>query len=258
MTRIALGIEYDGSHYHGWQRQANLPTVQLAVEKALSFVANTPITVQCAGRTDTNVHAFGQVVHFDTELERSLTAWTQGVNTQLPPDICVRWAQPVSDDFHARFGATARHYCYLIDNQPTSPAILHQRVTWHPRKLDVNRMIAAATHWIGEHDFSSFRGAHCQSKSPMRHVYHVDVSMQLGLIKINIKANAFLHHMVRNMVGVLMLIGEGKQPSTWAKTVLEAKDRQAAAQTAPATGLYLMEVDYPLSFQLPKARLFPF
>lgn len=245
MPRIALGIEYNGSCYHGWQRQDdNAKTIQAKLEDALSFVANHPVEVYCAGRTDAGVHGLGQVVHFDTSSMRKLDAWVLGSNSKLPHDICVRWAKEMPDDFHARFSAIARQYYYFIDNRRIPAAIFHNKVTCHRNKLDEIKMAEAAQYLLGEQDFSSYRSAACQSKTPIRNVMHLKIVRQQDLIMIDIKANAFLHHMVRNIVGVLMTIGERKQPPIWAKEVLLARDRKVAAVTAPANGLYLYAVEY--------------
>jgi len=242
--RIALGIEYNGSNYHGWQKQVKLITIQAQVEQALTSVANHPVTVTCAGRTDVGVHALGQVIHFDTTVKRKSSAWILGGNSNLSPDICIRWAKEVTDDFHARFSAVARQYRYLIYNHKIRSALFADRTAWHIAPLDVSFMQQASQYLIGEHDFSSFRGCDCQSKSPMRNVHFVKVNTYKHLIIIDIKANAFLLHMVRNIVGLLMTIGEKKREPIWAKEVLQACDRRVAGVTAPASGLYLMRVYY--------------
>ncbi|KPJ68056.1 MAG: hypothetical protein AMJ43_01215 [Coxiella sp. DG_40] len=243
--RIALGLEYKGNSYYGWQRQAKLPSIQFHVEEALSKVADHSIKVFCAGRTDIGVHAKGQVIHFDTVAKRKLDAWILGGNSYLPCDIRIRWAKQVTDDFHARFSAIARNYRYLIHNCKTHSAILHDLIAWHPKSLDEKLMQKAARYLIGEHDFSSFRGCDCQSKSPMRNVHYLNIKRSGKLIIIDIKANAFLLHMVRNIAGLLIAIGEGKQQPIWAKQVLESCDRKVAGVTAPACGLYLTKVYYP-------------
>ena len=250
--RIALGIEYNGAAYYGWQRQQAMPTVQGKLEAALSKIANYPVSVTCAGRTDAGVHATGQVVHFDVQVERAEPAWTLGVNSNLPKDIAVRWAHPVDSTFDARFSATARRYRYIIYNSPTRPAILGDGVThvYHP--LDVNRMQAAAPALIGEHDFSAFRATHCQSNTPFRNIQELYVSQQGPYIIVEIKANAFLHHMVRNIVGSLIVIGQGEQSEHWLGELLASKDRTLAAATAKPNGLYLVDVTYPASFALPR------
>ena len=250
--RIALGIEYNGAAYYGWQRQQGMPTVQGKLEAALGKIANHPISVTCAGRTDAGVHATGQVVHFDVEVERAEPAWTLGVNSNLPKDIAVRWAQITDVNFDARFSATARRYRYIIYNSPTRPAILGEGVThiYHP--LDIVRMQAAAPVLLGEHDFSAFRATHCQSNTPYRNVQELHVKQQGPYIVVEIKANAFLHHMVRNIVGSLIVIGQGERPVQWLGKLLAGKDRTLAAATAKPNGLYLVDVTYPDSFALPR------
>lgn len=255
--KIALGIEYDGSHYFGWQRQQNVSSIQASLERALSQVANEPITVFCAGRTDAGVHATGQVVHFQTQAERAEVAWTMGVNANLPKDIAVRWATEVDEAFHARFSATARRYRYVIFNHRYRPAILQAGVTHYHMPLDADKMMRAGQYLLGEQDFSAFRAAQCQSKSPWREVHHLDVTRHNDFIIVDIKANAFVHHMVRNIVGSLLEVGAGNQPETWIKALLLAKDRTKAAATAKAEGLYLVQVSYPAAFNLPQGRLGP-
>lgn len=249
--RIALGIEYNGTGFYGWQTQREVLTIQHTLETALSKIANEPIYLHCAGRTDRGVHATGQVVHFDTRAKRHVDAWIWGTNTHLPPTIVVRWARQVDYSFHARFQAKSRRYRYLIFNHPIRPAILTNLSTWHYYPLDVARMKEAGTYLLGEQDFSSFRSSQCNSKSPMRNVTDVSMERQGDYIIIEIEANAFLHHMVRNIVGVLMKIGTGDKDSQWLQAVLAAKSRQAAAETAPAEGLYLIRVRYPETYQFP-------
>lgn len=252
--RFALGIEYDGHGFYGWQAQENLLTVQGCLESALSKIADTPIKTFCAGRTDAGVHATGQVVHFETEVTRGLQAWSMGTNTHLPAAICVRWVKEVDSQFHARFSALSRRYRYVIYNHKTRPAILHSRVTWYYRELDVVRMQLAASHLLGEQDFSSFRAAGCESNSPMRDVKCATVSRQGPFVIFDIEANAFLQHMVRNIVGALMRIGAGLEEPDWMQTVLAAKDRKMASETAPPTGLYLTLVKYPSNYAIPEAE----
>jgi tRNA pseudouridine38-40 synthase len=256
--RIALGIEYDGSQYNGWQSQPGLRTVQSELEEAIAMVATHPIDVVCAGRTDTGVHATQQVIHFDTEVYRSVRAWVFGTNSHLPQDISVRWAKPVADDFHARFSALTRRYRYLIYNQPIRAAIARNAVTCQYRHLDVKRMEAAAKYLVGEHDFTSYRALGCQAKTPTRTVHELSVTRRDDLLIIEICANAFLHHMVRNIAGVLMSIGAGTHEPEWAKEVLEARDRTVGGITAPAYGLYLVAVTYPEQYELPEAPRGPF
>lgn len=244
--RIALALEYDGHPYFGWQRQEHVPTVQRCVEDALSKIANEPVQVFCAGRTDAGVHALEQVIHFDTQAHRDLRAWTHGSNNYLPSSIAVRWAKEVPDDFHARFSASARRYRYLIYNAPLRPAIQTHQVTWFYQPLNEKRMQKAADYLIGEKDFSSFRSSQCESKTPMRNVKEIIVTRNQEWITIEIEANAFLHHMVRNIVGVLVKIGSGFKNPEWMQEVLLAKDRRQAAETAPPQGLYLIKVTYRL------------
>jgi tRNA pseudouridine38-40 synthase len=249
--RIALGIEYNGYGFYGWQAQQNLATIQGELEKALSKVANEPIFLFCAGRTYANVHATGKVVHFDTRAKRHIDAWIWGVNAHLPPAIVVRWAKAVDFSFHARFKATARRYRYVIYNHPIRPALLHTRATWHYFPLDISRMQEAAQYLLGEQDFSSFRSSQCNSKSPMRNVTEFSICRKQDFVLIEIQANAFLHHMVRNIVGTLVKIGAKNKDPDWMLEVLQAKSRAAAAETAPADGLYLIRVFYPEPYIFP-------
>lgn len=249
--RIALGIEYDGNGFYGWQAQQSLLTIQGSLEEALSKVANEPIFLHCAGRTDANVHATGQVVHFDTHAKRHIDAWIWGTNSHLPPAIAVRWATMVDYRFHARFKAYARRYRYIIYNHPIRPAILAKRVTWYYYPLDIEPMRAAASYLLGEQDFSSFRSSQCNSNSPMRNITEISITRENYFIYIDIEANAFLHHMVRNIAGVLMKIGSGVRPASWMGEVLAAKSRKAAAETAPPDGLYLVQVKYPEPYIFP-------
>lgn len=255
--RIALGIEYNGAHYFGWQRQREVKSVQESLEKALSVVANHPIEVQCAGRTDAGVHGTGQVVHFDTTATRKMVAWTMGANANMPKDIAVRWAKEVPEEFHARFSATARRYRYIIYNHAYRPAILEKGISHYHGDLDAEKMHLAGQYLLGENDFTSFRAAHCQSRSPWRNVMHLNVSRHGHFIVVDIKANAFVHHMVRNIVGSLIVVGRGEQPTEWIQWLLQAKDRNLAGPTAKAEGLYLVEVDYPQEFDLPKVPVGP-
>lgn len=250
--RIALNVEYDGSQYHGWQSQPGLHTIQSVLERALSSVANEPVSVVCAGRTDTGVHAINQVVHFDTNRERTTRAWTHGANANLPKDVCVKWAHVVDEDFHARYSAIARQYRYIIYNTPIRPALLRANVTWHYRALNHEVMHESAQCLLGEHDFTSFRSIECQSNTPMRCINHLSVSRKGDYVFIDIEANAFLHHMVRNIAGVLITVGSGKQDHSWVAEVLAAKDRKQGAETAPPYGLYLSKVIYPGNFDFPE------
>lgn len=255
--KYALGIEYDGSAYYGWQRQQDVKSVQQALEEALSTVANEPITVFCAGRTDSGVHATGQVVHFETTANRKDVAWTMGVNANLPKDIAVRWVTEVNESFHARFSATARRYRYVIYNHRYRPAILGKGLTHFHLPLDENLMHQAGQYLLGENDFTSFRAVQCQSKTPWRNVHHLNVSRSGNYVVVDIKANAFVHHMVRNIVGSLLEVGCGHQSPEWIAELLAAKDRTLAAATAKAEGLYLIDVDYPKEFNLPESELGP-
>jgi tRNA pseudouridine38-40 synthase len=233
-------------------------TVQANVEAALSFVADAPIDVVCAGRTDTGVHGTSQIIHFDSPNPRPDRAWVLGSNTQLPPQIRVLWSVAVSEDFHARFSATARRYRYVIDNSPVQSAVLSQGLTHQRVPLDAAAMHRSAQSLLGEQDFSSFRGAGCQSNTPFRNVHNVRVVRQGSIVVVEIEANAFLLHMVRNIVGSLMEIGMGRKNEAWIADLLAAKDRRLAAATAAPNGLYLVDVTYPDFPELPKLPLGPF
>jgi tRNA pseudouridine38-40 synthase len=255
--RIALGVEYDGSKYFGWQRQRDVDSVQQRLEESLSVIANHAVEVQCAGRTDAGVHGTGQVVHFDTSASRNMRAWTMGANANMPLDISVRWAKEVPESFHARFTATARRYRYVIFNHAFRPAILANGVSHYHGVLNVEKMHQAAQSLLGENDFSAFRAAHCQSHSPWRNMMHINVSRFNDYVIVDIKANAFVHHMVRNIVGSLLVVGRGEKPIEWIQWLLEQKDRNLAGATAKAEGLYLVDVDYPNEFELPIIPLGP-
>jgi tRNA pseudouridine38-40 synthase len=255
--RIALIVEYDGSQYHGWQAQTGLHTVQQMLEQALSRVADAPISVVCAGRTDTGVHATNQIVHFDTDKERNVRSWVHGANCFLPKDICIKWGKEVSSDFHARYSATARRYRYVIYNHAIRPSLMRANVTWQYRQLDDRLMQEAAQCLIGEHDFTSFRSIECQSRTPMREIKQLSVKRLEDLVVIDVTANAFLHHMVRNIAGVLIAVGSSKQSVAWVADVLAAKDRRLGAETAPSYGLYLVDVTYPDQFGILKQNLGP-
>lgn len=248
--RFALTIEYDGTRFSGWQRQPGERTVQGCVEAALSSIANHVVEITCAGRTDTGVHAIGQVVHFDTEAERPLRAWLRGTNAQLPDDVSVRRVRPVADDFHARFSALGRAYRYQILNRSTRSALLRERTWWVHQPLDEARMQVAAAHLVGEHDFSSFRAASCQAGHAIRNMARVDVSRHGEMVEIDVEANAFLHHMVRNIVGTLGAVGRGEREPDWIAELLAKRDRTVGGVTAPARGLCFMRVDYPEQFGL--------
>jgi len=255
--RLLLVVEYDGSNYHGWQRQSHSASVQGTLEEVLSTVAAHPIEVTCAGRTDTGVHATSQVVHFDCPNQRPEKAWLKGANSLLPAPIAIRFAQIVPSEFHARFSATSRSYTYIIDNSPTRPGIMHQGITWYNRQLDTVKINQAGKLLLGENDFSSFRSAHCQSHSVHRCVTELQSHRIDDYVIISITANAFLHHMVRNIVGLMFEIGDGRKSTEWATEVMAAKDRTLAGITAPATGLYLTGVSYPENFQLPRFKREP-
>ena len=252
--RIVLGIEYDGSDFHGWQTQPGGGTVQDALEAALAKIAGHPVTAICAGRTDAGVHASGQVVHIDTDTVRPLTAWVRGVNTFLPPAVAVRWVQPVAEDFHARFSAYGRCYRYILINRPQRVGVGHGRVGWYHHPLDENMMQRAADRLLGEHDFSAFRAADCQAKSPVKVIRHAEIKRLGDMIIFDFEASAFLHHMVRNMVGSLVYVGQGKHPPEWISQLLHSRDRKLAAPTFSATGLYLVGVRYEKRWQLPIAE----
>lgn len=258
--RIAAILEYDGSGFSGWQRQEQTRTVQAAVEEALSRVADEPIQVTVAGRTDTGVHALAQVIHFDTSAARSDYSWVRGANSNLPADVALLWTGPVDEGFHARFSATGRHYHYVILNRPIRPTYLARHVTHEYRLLDVKAMQQAAKHLVGEHDFTSFRATECQAKSPVRELREIEVTRHGEFIHVRAHANAFLQHMVRNIAGVLMTIGAGEREPDWAKEVLAARDRRAGGVTAAADGLYLVSVTYPAAAGIPdlaRAIVFP-
>ncbi len=259
MNRIALGVEYKGTEFHGFQTQpSGVKTVQDALQHALSKVANEDISLVCAGRTDAGVHATQQVVHFDTLAVRPEKAWLLGTKAHLPDSVIVRWAKNVSPQFHARFSALNRTYRYLLSDASTASALVAHQVTWSSRKLNLDWMHEGAKYLIGEHDFTSFRATQCQAKSPVRRIHHLHLVRRGDLIILEVQANAFLHHMVRNIVGVLMSIGLGEKPVEWVAEVLAARDRSKAAVTAKPYGLYLVSVDYPEEFNIPKLSPGPF
>lgn len=255
--RIAVGIEYDGTGFFGWQRQPEGRTVQACVEKALSVVADHPVEVVCAGRTDTGVHATGQVVHFDSEAVRAMDGWRRGANAHLPEDVRVQWAYPVDESFHARFGATERHYRYIIHNHRVNSPLLRNRVCPIYTQLDVASMQTAASYLRGEHDFTSFRAVACQAHSPVRTISRLEVCGSGDFIYLDVMANAFLHHMVRCIAGVLIKTGCGEQPPDWVSDVLQAKDRRVSGINASPAGLYLVKVSYPDHFKVPSDTRLP-
>ena len=258
MQRWALGIEFSGRHYRGWQtQQAGIPSVQHTLEQALSKVANHPVIVHAAGRTDAGVHASNMIVHFDTEAIRAERGWVMGTNTLLPDDIAVRWIKPMPDTFHARFKACARRYRYVILNQPFRPALMSGQVTHVYHTLNVANMQAAAAKLVGTHDFTSFRAVACQSNQPVRQVSHCELIQHGQLLVLDIQANGFLHHMVRNIVGSLIDVGTGEQPVEWFDHLLQVKDRKQAGITAPPDGLYFINAYYPDQFEIPEISLGP-
>jgi tRNA pseudouridine38-40 synthase len=249
--RIALGLEYDGSGFCGWQTQPSRCAVQDAVDTALSRIAAHTIESQCAGRTDAGVHAFGQVVHFDTHSQRPLTAWVRGVNTLLPRAVVVNWAHEVPEAFHARYSARGRAYVYLLVNRSERPGLHHTHVGWHHHHLDLDFMREAAAHLLGTHDFSAFRAAECQARSPVKELRRLDIRRFGEMVLFDFAADAFLHHMVRNIIGCLVKVGNGSRPPEWVKQVLEGRERERAAPTFAANGLYLTAVEYDESWGLP-------
>ena len=266
--RWALGVEYDGAAFHGWQTQApttqvvnglpigsTLPTIQGALQSAMSQIADAPVQIVCAGRTDAGVHATGQVIHFDAPVERPDSAWIRGVNALLPDSCAVRWAQPVAQDFHARFSATGRRYRYILLNRPERPAIFAGRAGWFHRPLDAASMAVAAQSILGTHDFSAFRAAECQANSPVRTLTDARVGRQGDWLVFDFAANAFLQHMIRNLVGALVYVGKGAEPVTLMATLLAQKDRKLSPPTFMPDGLYLTAVDYDAVWGLPSAGL---
>lgn len=254
MPRIALGLEYDGSSFCGWQTQPSGAAVQDAVDAALSAIADESVASQCAGRTDAGVHALAQVIHFDTRAARPLSAWVRGVNGRLPRTVSVQWAKEVPETFHARNAACGRAYTYLLLNRPERPGLHRGRVGWHHRPLDLEAMRAAGAHLLGSHDFSSFRAAECQARSPVKELREASLSRQGNLIVLRFAADAFLHHMVRNIVGCLVMVGKGAREPGWLREVLRARDRRLAAPTFAADGLYLTAVRYDAHWGLPGAE----
>ncbi len=249
--KIAGCVEYDGSRFCGWQIQHGQPSVQAVVEQALARIADHPVRVHCAGRTDTGVHACGQIIHFDTQSQRTEKSWVLGANSNLPDGVSLIWTRAVNDSFHARFSAISRRYRYVLLNRRVRPAYLAQRVGWYPRPLDVSRMQAASAVFIGTHDFSAFRSARCKNKVPVKTVTCLEVNGCGDWVWLDIEASGFLHHMVRNIVGVLLAIGCGDQVVGWAQQVLECRDRTLGGITAPADGLYFVTASYPSDYELP-------
>jgi tRNA pseudouridine38-40 synthase len=261
LQRVVMGVEYNGALFRGWQKQKHDnkgPSIQEMLEIAISKVANHPVNIVCAGRTDAGVHASAQVIHFDSESERSLDGWRMGVNSNLPEGIAITFALFMGDDFHARFSATERRYRYFILNTPFKPGIMHNQVSWWRKPLDENLMHEAAQALIGEHDFSSFRAVGCQAHHPRRLMKSISVERKGQWLIVEICANAFLYHMVRNIMGVLLPIGEGKMPVSWCAEVLAVQDRKQAGVTAPGEGLYLVDVVYPHFPQVPVVRDGPY
>ena len=252
--RLALGIEYDGSRFLGWQTQPGAGAVQDALQGALSAIAGEEIKVTCAGRTDRGVHAIGQVVHFDPTVERPDSAWVRGVNAVLPDSVAVLWVHRVADGFHARFSALSRSYRYVLLNRPVRPALAARHAGWFHRELDLEAMRRAARVLVGEHDFSAFRSSECQAKSPVRHVRRLEIDRRGERIDFSITANAFLHHMVRNIVGTLVYVGKGKHPAGWARELLLSRQRALAAPTFGPEGLYLEAVEYAPEWGLPAGQ----
>ncbi|MDP6103120.1 MAG: tRNA pseudouridine(38-40) synthase TruA [Gammaproteobacteria bacterium] len=243
--KLALGVEYLGTQFHGWQLQKpGIRTVQLVVEEALSKVADKKIRVHCSGRTDAGVHALEQVIHFETDVKRENKAWLYGGNVNLPSDVNFKWVRSVEDEFHARFDAFARQYYYKIHNTNVRSSLLASRSLWEPRKLNIELMNLAAKRLIGEHDFSSFRGNLCQAKSPIKNIEHIIFTKNGSNITLDIKANAFLHHMVRNIVGTLLKVGREERDIEWVSEVLESKQRSKAGPTAEPQGLYFVKAFY--------------
>lgn len=247
VQRWVAGVEYNGAMFQGWQKQKHQPgvSVQDALEKAISKVANHEVEIVCAGRTDAGVHGAAQVIHFDSPSIRSERSWKLGINTQLPFGVCLNWIQPVESDFHARFSAVARRYRYFIMNKPVKPGLMHDQVTWWRHPLDAEKMNQAAQALLGEHDFTSFRARDCQARHAVRTMKDISVKRLGDWVMLEVCANAFLYHMVRNIAGVLLPIGDGRKSVEWCAEVLAAQDRTKAGITAPGEGLYFVDVEYP-------------
>ncbi|BCL75438.1 tRNA pseudouridine synthase A [Jeongeupia sp. HS-3] len=250
MSRYALALEYDGRGFSGWQVQPQMPTVQAALAQAVSRMAGHPVRIFAAGRTDAGVHACRQVVHFDTEVQRPLTAWVRGVNSFLPPGVVVLWAKVVPDTFHSRFSAYARHYRYLLLSHPVRPALWAGRVGWVHQPLDLDAFTQAAALLLGTHDFSSFRAAECQAKTPVKTLHRLELSQQGNLLMVDFSADAFLHHMVRNLMGALLCVAKGSEKPEWITSLVAARNRTVAPPTFMPDGLYLTGVSYPAEFGL--------
>ncbi len=251
MARIALGLSYDGASWQGWQTQPHRRTVQDTLETALARFLGQPVATICAGRTDTGVHAAQQIVHLDTDVVRPEQAWVRGVNAHLPPSVAVRWARTVPDAFHARFSARSRTYVYLLLDDPVRSPLWAGRAGWSFRPIDVEAMRAGAVHLVGEHDFSSFRSSECQAATPVRTLHELHIERRGRMVVFTLRANAFLHHMVRNIVGALVYVGQGRQPPAWMAALLAERNRTKAAPTFAASGLYLTAVGYPDGYGLP-------
>lgn len=253
--RIALGLSYDGAHFYGWQSQPNGMTVQDALEHALAVIAQHPVRIHAAGRTDTGVHALAQVVHFDTEVNRPVSAWVRGVNAHLPATVRVEWAHSVDQEFHARFSAFSRSYQYLLYNAPVASALMAGKSGWYHLPLDFAAMSKAADYLLGEHDFSAFRASECQAKSPVRHMQKAVVRQIDRYFMFEFTANAFLQHQVRNMIGALIYVGKGAYPPEYIQTLLQLRDRTISPPTFSATGLYLTGVGYDVKWGLPQSNI---
>ena len=257
MSRLACGIEYDGTGFSGWQRQPHRPSIQDAVEQAFSAIADRPVRVTVAGRTDAGVHAAGQVVHFDTEVERPLHAWQRGAGVHLPPSVSVSWVRKVADDFHARHSALRRHYRYIILQRDGACGTLSGKVTLVPKALNAGRMRQAAQAILGEHDFTSFRATACQARHPRRTLHRLDITVRGPFVHLDAEADGFLYHMVRILAGSLIGIGQGKHPPEWLAELLDRRDRTVGDITAPPNGLYLVRVNYPPECGIPPPLWIP-
>ena len=250
--RLALGISYDGRAYEGWQSQRSGRTVQDKLELALSQFAAQPVSTVCAGRTDAGVHGLMQVVHFDTELDRTEYSWTRGTNRFLPPDIAVQWARPVPDAFHSRASAIARRYAYLVLESAVRPSVDAGRAGWVYRPLDIHAMREAADALAGKHDFTSFRASECQAPSPVKTLQPIGITRRGAYWRFDFEGDAFLQHMIRNIMGCLLYVGQGRQPAAWMRAVLEARDRNVAAPTFSPDGLYFLGPVYEAKWNLPE------